>query len=490
MLDTSVSGLGSGMHGEDVRWLALEALAEGHSCREAAAIAGCSASAVCRWAAAAGRPRPPRKEPIYLPLDRRPELVRRYEAGERAAELAAEAGVTGPAVTRWARLLREEGVTSLMTDDDARAAAPGPAEPPSELEELRARCEELELRNAILEGTIEILKKDPGADLSAPTAAERAAPAESLRPRFGLPRVLAALSLPRSTYYHRLSRAGAPDPYAAPRPLVRASFESSGGTYGAERVWADLRSGAGEPQRARGAASLDPARPVAVSEKVVRRVMREEGLSARSSAREPRAYSSYAGEEGLRSAPNLLLVDGARDPRDFSAGAPGEVMVTDITEFRLPDDPRKVCLSPLVDLYDGGIVSFAVGLSPSKALVAEMLGGAAASVRPGCVIHSDRGWHYRTPDWVAWCDARGVVRSMSRRGHSPDNAAMEGLFGRLKVEFFRGRDWSGWTAEEFAGALEGYLLWYQEGRLKAFDEGGRVVYETIAGRRGRLGLAA
>ena len=42
----------------------------------------------------------------------------------------------------------------------------------------------------------------------------------------------------------------------------------------------------------------------------------------------------------------------------------------------------------------------------------------------------------------------------------------------------------------FTGALEGYLLWYQEGRLKAFDEGGRVVYETIAGRRGRLGLAA
>ena len=67
---------------------------------------------------------------------------------------------------------------------------------------------------------------------------------------------------------------------------------------------------------------------------------------------------------------------------------------------------------------------------------------------------------------------------------------MEGFFGRLKVEFFHGRDWSGWTAEEFAAALGGYLRWYQEGRLKAFDEGGRVVYDTIAGRRGRLGLAA
>ena len=65
-----------------------------------------------------------------------------------------------------------------------------------------------------------------------------------------------------------------PDPYAALRPLVRAEFEASGGAYGPARVWAALRSGGGEPQRARGAASLDPSRPVRVSEKVVRRIMR------------------------------------------------------------------------------------------------------------------------------------------------------------------------------------------------------------------------
>ena len=51
-----------------------------------------------------------------------------------------------------------------MTEDEIRAAAPEPAEPPSELEELRRRCGELELENAILRGTVDILKKDPGAD--------------------------------------------------------------------------------------------------------------------------------------------------------------------------------------------------------------------------------------------------------------------------------------------------------------------------------------
>ena len=314
------------------------------------------------------------------------------------------------------------------------------------------------------------LKKDPGADPSALTAAERAALAESLRGRFGLARVLAALSLPRSTFYHRLSRAGA-DRDARLRPLVREEFGASGGRYGYRRVHAALRR-----------------RGVVASEKRVRRVMREEGLEAARPRR--RRYSSYAGEEGRACAPNLLLVDASRDLHDFSAAAPGEAMATDITEFRLPDDARRVYLSPVIDLYDGDVVSFSAGTSPSKALVSEMLGGAVAAAGGGFILHSDRGWHYRTPDWVAACAAAGVTRSMSRRGHSPDNAACEGFFGRLKVEFFHGRDWSGWTAEGFIAELSAYIRWYREGRLKAFREEGRTVYDTIRGRRGRLGQAA
>ena len=476
------------MYPLETRELAVEAVAAGFSLTEAAELAGCSRTAVVNWAKAAGVAPPPRKKAVYLPFDRKMELVARLEAGERAADLAAEAGVTAAAVSGWRRRLREEGALSLMTDSDIAARAPEPREAPSELEELRARCEELELRNAVLEGTIDILKKDPGADLSALTAAERAALADRLRGRFGLRAALAALSLPRSTFYDRLAAASAPDPYAALRPLVRAAFEASGGAYGYRRVRAELARGAGAPQRARGAAGLDPARPVAVSEKVVRRIMAEEGLRARA----PRAarYSSYAGEEGRAAAPNLLLVDAGRDLHDFSAAAPGEVLVTDITEFRLPDDPRKVYLSPAVDLFDGDVAAFSVGTSPSKALVAEMLAGAVAAAGGGFTLHSDRGWHYRTPDWARACGEAGVERSMSRKGHSPDNAACEGFFGRLKVEFFHGRDWRGVSAERFAAEFAEWIRWYREGRLKAFDEGGRKVYDTIAGRRRRLGLAA
>ena len=251
------------MYPLETRELAVEAVAAGFGPTEAAELVGCSRTAVANWAKAAGVALPPRKKAVYLPFDRKMELVARLEAGERAADLAEEAGVCAQSVLNWRRRLREEGALSLMDGPDIAARAPEPREAPSELDELRARCEELELRNAVLEGTIEILKKDPGADLSALTATERAALAERLRGRFGLRAALSALSLPRSTFYDRLAALSAPDPYAALRPLVRAAFEGSGGAYGYRRVRAELARGAGTPQRARGAGSLDPARPVA-----------------------------------------------------------------------------------------------------------------------------------------------------------------------------------------------------------------------------------
>ena len=215
------------MYPLETRELAVEAVAAGFSLTEAAELAGCSRTAVVNWAKAAGVAPPPRKKAVYLPFDRKMELVARLEAGERAADLAAEAGVTAAAVSGWRRRLREEGALSLMTDSDIAARAPEPREAPSELEELRARCEELELRNAVLEGTIDILKKDPGADLSALTAAERAALADRLRGRFGLRAALAALSLPRSTFYDRLAAASASMSISIFSSKVNRSYDSS-----------------------------------------------------------------------------------------------------------------------------------------------------------------------------------------------------------------------------------------------------------------------
>lgn len=55
---------------------------------------------------------------------------------------------------------------------------------------------------------------------------------------------------------------------------------------------------------------------------------------------------------------------------------------------------------------------------------------------------------------------------MSAKGCSPDNAACEGFFGRLKNEFFHYRDWEGVSLAEFSERLDAYLRYYCSGRIK------------------------
>ena len=57
------------------------------------------------------------------------------------------------------------------------------------------------------------------------------------------------------------------------------------------------------------------------------------------------------------------------------------------------------------------------------------------------ILHSDMGWQYQHAEWCSRLEKAGVVQSMSRKGNSIDNGATEQVFGHIKDEFFRGREW-------------------------------------------------
>lgn len=154
--------------------------------------------------------------------------------------------------------------------------------------------------------------------------------------------------------------------------------------------------------------------------------------------------------------------------REFHADAPNALWLTDITEFKLPDDSRKVYLSPVLDCFDGALASWSIGTSPDAELANSSLEKACGRLKPGerPVCHGDRGSHYRWPGWLSVCERHGITRSMSKKGCSPDNSACEGLFGRLKNEFFYYRDWKGVGADEFMERLDEWLCYYNDGRVK------------------------
>ena len=87
-----------------------------------------------------------------------------------------------------------------------------------------------------------------------------------------------------------------------------------------------------------------------------------------------------------------------------------------------------------------------------------------SEIRP--IVHSDRGAHYRWPGWLTRMQNAKLIRSMSRKGCSPDNAACEGFFGRLKTELFYPRNWQGISIEQFIEMIDSYIRWYNEKRIK------------------------
>ena len=389
------------MYSRETVEAALEALSLGFNPREAAELAGVSRSIVVKWA----------------------------RGGTPHVRSGARAAVSASASCESATMV------------PARRIPEGAAVDAQEREAFEAAMVENQLLRAVLADL-----KAGGFSPDSISNRRKTELGERLREATGrsLREITAFLRISKSSYEYHRRRLREEDKYADLRARIVSLFEESGGTWGYRTIWAHLRR--------------DPSAPVVVSEKVVRRIMGEEGLRVCYNRRR-RGWSSYAGE--VSKAPANLVA------RNFHADAPDALWLTDITEFRLPGD-RKVYLSPVIDCFDGKPVSWSIGLRPTAELANESLKGAIRQMAPGAspVIHSDRGGHYRWPEWVRICEEANLTRSMSAKGSSPDNAACEGFFGRLKNEFFYYRDWQGVAVEAFMGELNAYLEYYCERRLK------------------------
>lgn len=308
-----------------------------------------------------------------------------------------------------------------------------------EVEELQEQVHQLQLEKALLEGAAELLKKGKGINLLRLSNQEKTLLIDALRNQFNLKDLLQQLQLSKSSYFYQKQVLEQPDKYFEERQLIVTIFNSNFCAYGYRRIHQALKN-----------------MGKILSEKVVRKLMFEENLFVKFSRR--KKYSSYAGEI-TPAQPNLLN-------RNFKAKMPNEKWLTDITEFRIP--AGKVYLSPLVDCYDGAVISWTIGTKPDAELVNTMLDAGLATLqdqeRP--IVHSDRGAHYRWPGWIERMNKANLPRSMSKKGCSPDNSACEGFFGRLKNEVFYQRDWKNTTINQFMNQLDDYIYWYNNQRIK------------------------
>ena len=356
-----------------------------------------------------------------------------------ADAIARDYGVTREALYNWKSNLLGKGESITMRKGKDQTLSDNRDALLAEVETLKQQIRRLKMEKDIYEKAAEIIKKDPGVDRKSLTNQEKAMLVDALRNEHPLKELLVCLSLARSSYYYHHRLRLLPGKYEALRCRIIKQFRDNGGRYGYRRIHALLARKA-----------------IRVSEKVVRRLMAEANLVV--VGKKSGEYRSYQGES-LPSAPNLVA-------RNFHADAPNVKWLTDITEFHIP--AGKVYLSPLVDCFDGLLPSWSIGTSPDAELVNSMLGHAIATLRPNehPMVHSDRGGHYRWSGWITRMEEAGLTRSMSRKACTPDNAACEGLFGRIKNEMFYNRSWTGVSIDGFMDILDEYLHWYNEKRIK------------------------
>jgi putative transposase len=191
------------------------------------------------------------------------------------------------------------------------------------------------------------------------------------------------------------------------RERVRAAHAASKGRYGSPRVHAELR-----------------AKGEKVGRKRVARLMRRANLVGR---RKRRFRSTTDSNHAFPIAPNIL-------ERDFTATAPNQVWVTDITSIWTQEG--WLYLAVILDLFSRRVVGWATSANIDRYLALMALTTALRDRRPsaGLVHHSDRGSTYASGDYRKALDAHQIECSMSRRGDCWDNAVSESFFASLKRE--------------------------------------------------------
>jgi putative transposase len=188
---------------------------------------------------------------------------------------------------------------------------------------------------------------------------------------------------------------------------IKALFEANDSTYGYRRLHAAL---------ARGGEQAGP--------ELIRQLMRELGLVACQPA--PwRPSTTVRGAAG----PIPDLVN-----RDFSAAAPGEKMVGDITYIDTWEG--WLYLATVIDCATRKVVGWAMDDNYKTPLIAAAIEMAARNVDlpEGAIFHSDRGSNYTSAEFAAALEGLGIRQSAGRTGICFDNALAESFNAAVKVE--------------------------------------------------------
>lgn len=188
------------------------------------------------------------------------------------------------------------------------------------------------------------------------------------------------------------------------------------------------------------------------------------------------AFGKKRGKNGKKPGPPVHddLVN-----RDFTAEAPNQLWLADITEHWTGEG--KLYLCAIKDVFSNRIVGYSISDRMKSRLAVDALNNAVARRGDvaGCILHTDRGSQFRSRKFVRALHHHDMVGSMGKVGAAGDNAAMESFFALLQKNVLDRRTWASRQELRIAIVTWTERTYHRRRRQAALGRLTPVEYETI-----------
>lgn len=192
----------------------------------------------------------------------------------------------------------------------------------------------------------------------------------------------------------------------------------------------------------------------------VARLMRELGIRG---VRRGRRVVTTRRDDRAERAPDLVK-------REFTAAAPNQLWVTDLTYVATWSGVAYVCF--IVDAFSRMIVGWRVAPNMRTETVLdalEMARWSRGTHLEGLVAHSDAGSQFTSIRYGERLAELGAQPSIGTVGDSYDNALAESVNGLYKTELIRGPGQGPWrSVEDVELATLGWVHWHNTERLHSY----------------------
>ena len=198
-------------------------------------------------------------------------------------------------------------------------------------------------------------------------------------------------------------------------------------------------------------------------------------------------FSAFGKKRGRNAKPGppvhddlcAVVDDSGRVRHEFTAEAPNQLWLSDITEHRTAEAKLYICA--IKDAYSNRIVGYSIDSRMKSRIAVSALNNAVARRGDvaGCVLHTDRGSQFRSRKLVGALNRHHMVGSMGRVGAAGDNAAMESFFSLLQKNVLDRRSWA--TRQELRIAIVTWIerTYHRRRRQAALGRLTPIEYETI-----------